>query len=59
MYDEALIAYENYLEKFPHDFNAWANKGHCFTALNETEKATQAYQMAKQINPRVNLQMTL
>ena len=53
MYDEALIAYENYLEKFPHDYKAWYNKSTCLGALNKNDEANKAQKKALEINPNL------
>jgi len=52
MYDEALIAYENYLEKFPHDYNGYTLIGNCLYKLGKKEEARTAYKKALEIMPR-------
>ena len=51
MVEEALIAYENYLEKFPYDFSAWEKHGDCLIALGKESEAEDSYQKAKIIKP--------
>lgn len=55
MYDEALIAYNSYLKKFPYDYKSWVNKGNCLTNLGKEKQAQKAYKKALQINPDYTL----
>lgn len=52
MWNEAVIAYENYLEKFPYDFKAWTALGDCLSATNKDSEAMEAYTKALAINPK-------
>jgi len=51
MMEEALTAYENYLEKFPYDFKAWNHKGNCLHKIGREAEAKEAYNKASSINP--------
>lgn len=51
MYNEAITAYESYLEKFPYDYKAWSAKGDCLIHLKKNKQAEVAYKKASDINP--------
>ncbi len=55
MWDEAIVAYENYLEKFPYDFKAWISLGNCLSATNKGIEAMKAYTKALTINPEYRI----
>jgi len=52
MMEEALTAYENYLEKFPYDFKAWNHKGNCLHKIGREAEAKEAYNKAQSISPK-------
>jgi tetratricopeptide (TPR) repeat protein len=49
LYNEAIIAYENYLNKFPYDTIAISKKAECHMEINETEMAEQLIAKAKKL----------
>lgn len=51
MPEEAILAYSNYLEKYPFDVEMWTKYGDYLTILDKKEEAKDAYGKATQINP--------
>ena len=49
--EEAALAYESYLEKYPSNFEVWAKHGDCLSRLNRQAEARKAYKAALSIKP--------
>lgn len=56
MFNEAIVAYESYLKKFPHDFKAWGNIGFCFNELGKDKQSEKAFKKALEIKPDYDIQ---
>jgi tetratricopeptide (TPR) repeat protein len=53
-YDQAISLYRQVIERHPHDSDgaiSWNNMGNALNALNQPEKAIEAYQQAIEIDP--------
>lgn len=49
--EEAALAYENYLEKYPSNYEVWAKHGDCLRSLNQQAEARKAYKACLSIKP--------
>jgi len=49
MFSEAIIAYSEYLKKFPFDFNAMLKKAECLKAIGKITQAENLYKKAMEI----------
>jgi len=51
MHKEAIIAYESYLKKYPHDYKAWLCIAECYSCVGKKGKFQRAYDKALEISP--------
>lgn len=51
MFEEAIIAYKSYLDKFPADYKIWNKLSNCLYNLEKNSEAKKAWAKAKQIKP--------
>ncbi len=49
--EEAALAYETYLKKYPSNYEVWAKHGDCLSKLKRKAEARKAYKMALSIKP--------
>ena len=49
--EEAALAYESYLKKYPSNYEIWAKHGDCLSELGKKAKARKAYKTALNIRP--------
>lgn len=55
MNEEALVAYDNYLDKFRSDFVAWTKRGLVLKKMDKKKKANESFRKALSIKPNYEM----